>query len=52
MNIEGQEMETYQLFLVSMGNEKITEGTEFHQRAPVLKYQAREDLYYKEAPKD
>ena len=45
-------METYQLFVVLIGNEKITEEMEFFQRAPVLEYQAREDLDNKEAPKD
>ena len=45
-------METYQIFVVLMGNAKITEELEFQSRAPVLKYQAREDLYDKEAPKD
>ena len=29
MNIEGQEMETYQFFVVPIGNAKITEETEF-----------------------
>ena len=29
MNIEGQEMETYQIFVVPMGNTKITEEIEF-----------------------
>ena len=38
MNIEGQEMETYQFFLVPIGNAKITEEIDFHPRAPVLKY--------------
>ena len=39
MNIEGQEMETYQFFVVPIGNAKITEETEFYPRALVLKYQ-------------
>ena len=38
MNIEIQEMGTYQVFVVTIGNEKITEETGFHKRAPVLKY--------------
>ena len=38
MNINGQDMKTYQLFVVSIGNEKITDKQEFHPRAPVLKY--------------
>ena len=29
MNIEGQEMETYQIFVVPMGNTKITEEIDF-----------------------
>ena len=45
-------METYQIFVFPMGNEKITEELEFHSRAPVLKYQAREDLDDKDAPTD
>ena len=52
MNIEGQDMETYQIYLIPMGKVKITEELKFHPRAPVLKYQAGGDLYYKEAPKD
>ena len=44
MNIEGQYMETYSIFAVSMGNAKVTEEVEFHPTAPVLKYQARVDL--------
>ena len=44
MNIEGQEMERYQLFAVPIGNAKITEEIEFHPRAPVIKCQSREDL--------
>ena len=38
MNIEGQDLETYQFFVVRIGNLKITEEIEFHPRAPVLKY--------------
>ena len=30
MNIEGQDMETDQLFVVPIGNAKITEEIEFH----------------------
>ena len=52
MNIESQDMETYQIFVVQMDNAKITEELEFHPRSPVLKYQAREDLGDKESPKD
>ena len=44
MNIEGQEMETYQLFVVLIGSAKILEEIEFHPREPVIQYQAREDL--------
>ena len=44
MNIEGQEMETYKIFLVPISNAKITEEIEFHPRAPVIKCQSREDL--------
>ena len=44
MNIEGQDIETYQLFSVLIGNAKITEEIEFHPRAPVIKCQSREDL--------
>ena len=44
MNIEGQYMETCQIFLFPMGNAKITEELEFHPISPVLKFQAREDL--------
>ena len=51
MNIKVQEMETYQIFVVPMGNTKITEEIEFHPRATVLKHQAREYFYDKEAPK-
>ena len=42
-------METYQIFVVPMDITKIEEGKKFHSRAPVLKYQAREDLDDKEA---
>ena len=38
MNIEGQDMEKYKIFVFLMGNAKITEEIEFHPRAPVLKY--------------
>ena len=31
-------MKIYQLFVVPIGNEKITEEIEFHPRAPVQKY--------------
>ena len=37
MNIKGQEMKMYQLFAALIGNAKITEETDFHPRAPVLK---------------
>ena len=52
MNIEGQDMETYQLILVPMSNTKITEELYFNPISPVLKYQAWEDLDNKEALKD
>ena len=52
MNIEVQVMEIYQIFLVPMGNAKITEELEFQPRAAVLKYLARQDLDDKEALKD
>ena len=52
MNIEVQDMETYQFFVVPIVNLKITGELEFLPRAPVLKYKARADLYDKEAPKD
>ena len=52
MNIEGQDTETYQIFVVPIGNAKITEEIEFQPRATVLKYKARGDLYYTEAPAD
>ena len=35
-----------------MGNTKITLEPDFHPRAPGIKNQAKEDFYYKEAPKD
>ena len=38
ISLKSQEMQTYQLFVVPIGNEKITEETDFHPRAPVLKY--------------
>ena len=44
MNIEGQEMDTYQFATFLIGNANITEEIEFQPRAPVIKYQAREDL--------
>ena len=37
-NIKGQEIKTYQLYVVPIGNEKITETIEFHPESPVLKY--------------
>ena len=49
MNIEGQEIETYQIFVASMGNAKITEELDFFLWAPVIKYQSREDFDDKEA---
>ena len=52
MNIEGQKMETYKIFVVPMGNEKNTQEVEFQPRATVIKYQARKDLDNKEVPKD
>ena len=52
MNIEGQEMETYQIFVFPIGDANITEEVWFHPRAPVLKYQAREYWYDKEVPKN
>ena len=48
MNIGSQKMETYQIFVIPVGNEKITEGIEFHPREPLLKYKSREDLDHKE----
>ena len=44
-------METYQIFVVPIGktNHRINI---FHPRVPVVKYQARYYLDYKEAPKD
>ena len=42
-------METYQIFVVPMGNAKITEEIYFRTRAPVLIYQAREYLNDKQA---
>ena len=44
MNTEGQDMETYQIFLALMGNAKFTEELKFHPISPVLKYQAMEYL--------
>ena len=38
MNIEGQDMEAYQFFVVLIVNVKIIEEIEFHPRAIVLKY--------------
>ena len=37
-------METFQFFVVPIGNGKIIYEIEFHPRAPVIKYQASEDL--------
>ena len=37
-NIRGQEIKTYQLYVVPIGSAKITEKIEFHSEAPVLKY--------------
>ena len=51
MNIEGQEMEKYQIFVFVMVNAGITEELEFQIRESVLKNQSREDLDDKEAPK-
>ena len=45
-------METYQTFVVLIGNAKVTEEPDFHPRAPVLNFQTREDLVDKEARKD
>ena len=36
MNVEGQEMGKYEIFVVLMGNTKIIEEPEFNTRAPVL----------------
>ena len=36
MNIKGQEIKTYKLFVVPIGNGEIAEEIEFHPRAPVL----------------
>ena len=44
-------MKTYQIFVVPMGDAKITEELEFYPRATVLRYKARNDLYDKGAPK-
>ena len=52
MNIEGQDIETYQTCVLLICNEKITEEFEFHPRARVLKYQVRGHLDDKEPPKD
>ena len=41
-------METYQIFVVPMGNTKTIEELDFRSRAPVLKYQSREVWYDKE----
>ena len=45
-------METYRIFVIPMGDAIITQEIEFHSRAPVIKYQAREYLDYKKAPKN
>ena len=52
MNSEVQDIETYKIFVVPVGNGKNTEEIEFHPRAPVIKYESREDLDDKEVPKD
>ena len=44
MNIEGQDMETYQFFVVPIGNAKTMEVIDFHPISPVLKYKSREDF--------
>ena len=51
MNLWGQEMQIYQFFVLLIVSANITQVIEFHPRAPVLKYQAREDLNDEEAPK-
>ena len=38
MNIKGQGTKTYQLYVVPIGNAKITENIQFHPEATVLKY--------------
>ena len=50
MNVEVQEMETYQLFVVLIFNAKVTEEIEFCPRAIIPKYESREYLDDKEAP--
>ena len=52
MNIEGQEMEIYQIFVFPMGDNKITEEIQFHPRKPMLKHQAKEGLDYESPPKN
>ena len=64
MNTEGQDMETYQIFLVPMGNTKITEELELQPRKYSVipnnkKEKARDDLddgekrtKYLESPSD
>ena len=37
-NIRGHETKTYQLFVLPIGNAKITENIVFHPESPVLKY--------------
>ena len=44
-------METYQLCVFQISNEKITYEIYLHQRTSVLKYKARDNLDDKEAPK-
>ena len=38
VNIKVQDMKQYQLFIVPIGNAKITEIIEFHPESPMLKY--------------
>ena len=52
MNIEGQDMETHEIFVVPTGNANITKEPYFQPISPVIKYQTRQDFDDKEAPKD
>ena len=52
MNIEGQEMKTYQIFVVPICNTKIIQEIQIHPREPFLKYQVRDNLDDKQSLKD
>ena len=57
MNTEGEEMETYHIFVVLMGNTIITKEPDLQEpqdsETPNIKIEKeRDDLDYKEAPKD